>query len=341
MSKLLMILTKQIFDTLKKAGVRPQIGKFTNTRLLSEDTLYNTNISDFSNLDAQQLFNKIKFESEFLPQATESQLSTFLENIRTFETMNPNFFTKKTPIYSAKTGENLNKDRPQDVKTLVDDLNKDLKGKSAFQGETVNPKTGEVRELQTPIRLAEEPKSRQLTKEEIQDYEEAIGRNSEEWMLEGTVKEAEEALKRSKAEEAYYLKQYKGDKYNQDIIKAADEIFPNYDDPRTAADQILDSYAQMKYGLDDASTLPNKEQMSVYRQAYDYALDYNRKAVKNTAEEIRMLDEFDITGREPNAMGGIIGRNKKMIRKPTPKNISSDLLSILKSGIGSQFKVRG
>jgi len=101
-----MILTKQIFDTLKKAGIRPQIGKFTNTRLLSEDTLYNTNISDFSNLDAQQLFNKIKFESEFLPQATESQLSTFLENIRTFETMNPNFFTKKTPIYSAKTGEN-------------------------------------------------------------------------------------------------------------------------------------------------------------------------------------------------------------------------------------------
>jgi len=207
-----MILTKQIFDTLKKAGIRPQIGKFTNTRLLSEDTLYNTNISDFSNLDAQQLFNKIKFESEFLPQATESQLSTFLENIRTFETMNPNFFTKKTPIYSAKTGENLNQDRPQDIKTLVDDLNKDLKGKSAFQGETVNPKTGEVRELQTPIRLAEE---------------------------------------------------------------------------------------------------------------------------SNT------LDEFDIKDREPNAMGGIIGGKKKMIRRPTPKNISSDLLSILKSGIGSQFKVRG
>jgi len=283
-----MILTKQIFDTLKKAGIRPQIGKFTNTRLLSEDTLYNTNISDFSNLDAQQLFNKIKFESEFLPQATESQLSTFLENIRTFETMNPNFFTKKTPIYSAKTGENLNQDRPQDIKTLVDDLNKDLKGKSAFQGETVNPKTGEVRELQTPIRLAEEIK-----------------------------------------------------KYDQDIIRAANNTFPNYDDPRIAADQILDSYAQMKYGLDDASTLSNKEQMSVYRQAYDYVMDYNRGAVKKTADELNMLDEFDIKDREPNAMGGIIGRNKKMIRKPTPKNISNDLLSILKSGIGSKFKVRG
>jgi hypothetical protein len=52
-------------------------------------------------------------------------------------------------------------------------------------------------------------KKRQLTREEIEDYEEAIGRNSEEWMSEGTVDEAEKALKRSKAEEAYYLQQYK------------------------------------------------------------------------------------------------------------------------------------
>ena len=67
-------------------------------------------------------------------------------------------------------------------------------------------------------------------------------------------------------------------RYNQDIIKAADEIYPSYDDPKIAADQIVDSYAQMKYGLEDQYGLSNKERMDLYTQAYDYVMDYNRKA---------------------------------------------------------------
>jgi hypothetical protein len=39
-----------------------------------------------------------------------------------------------------------------------------------------------------------------------------MGRDSEQWMSEGTVEEAEKALKRSKAEEAYYYRQYKAGK---------------------------------------------------------------------------------------------------------------------------------
>jgi hypothetical protein len=99
--------------------------------------------------------------------------------------------------------------------------------------ESVDPKTGEVTVPKKPIRRAEEPtgmttmdpepeiidersitktkqqtKSRQLTKEEIEDYEEQLG-DSETWMSEGTVEEAEKALKRSKAEEAYMFQQYK------------------------------------------------------------------------------------------------------------------------------------
>jgi hypothetical protein len=88
---------------------------------------------------------------------------------------------------------------------LINKANKELKSKSSM--EKVNPKTGEVTTPKEPVTIAD--KKRQLTKEEIEDYEEAIGRNSEEWMSEGTVEEAEKALKRSKAEEAYYLQQYK------------------------------------------------------------------------------------------------------------------------------------
>jgi hypothetical protein len=65
----------------------------------------------------------------------------------------------------------------------------------------------EVTTPKEPVKTAES-RSRQLTNDEIADYEEQIGRDSEDWMFEGTVKEAEEALKRSRAEEAYYRKQY-------------------------------------------------------------------------------------------------------------------------------------
>ena len=92
---------------------------------------------------------------------------------------------------------------------IIKKANKDLKNKKSM--ETVNPKTGEVTVADEFVTTTEQKlnNKRQLTKEEIEDYEETIGRNSEEWMSEGTVEEAENALKKSKAEEAYYLQQYK------------------------------------------------------------------------------------------------------------------------------------
>lgn len=117
------------------------------------------------------------------------------------------------------------------IDKLIDQLNKKTQGKKSM--ESVNPKTGEVTFPKKPIRKVEEPtgvtvmdpepniideksitknKSRQLTQDEIADYEELMGRDSEQWMSEGTVEEAEKALKRSKAEEAYYYKQYKAGK---------------------------------------------------------------------------------------------------------------------------------
>jgi hypothetical protein len=89
---------------------------------------------------------------------------------------------------------------------LINKANKELKAKKSM--ETVDLKTGEVGPPKEPVMTAEN-KSRKLTQDEIADYEELIGRDSEEWMSEGTVEEAEKALKRSKAEEAYYRTQYK------------------------------------------------------------------------------------------------------------------------------------
>jgi len=102
---------------------------------------------------------------------------------------------------------------------LKEIINKQLQYKGSM--ETVNPKTGEVTTPKEPVKVAK--------------------------------------------------------KYSDDIIKAADEIYPNYDDPKIAADQIVDAYAQMKYGLEDQYGLSNKERMDLYTQAYDYVMDHNRK----------------------------------------------------------------
>jgi len=122
------------------------------------------------------------------------------------------------------------------VLDLIAEANKKLKDKKSM--ESVNPQTGEVTVPKEPIKTAEEPtgmttmdpepeiideksittkqqtKSRQLTDNEIADYEEQIGRNAEEWLSEGTVDEAEKALKSSKAEEAYYRREYISGKLN-------------------------------------------------------------------------------------------------------------------------------
>jgi hypothetical protein len=94
---------------------------------------------------------------------------------------------------------------------IIKKANKDLKNKKSM--ETVNPKTGEVTVADEFVTTSEQQlnKKRQLTREEIEDYEEQLG-DSETWMSEGTVEEAEKALKRSKAEEAYYYRQYKAGK---------------------------------------------------------------------------------------------------------------------------------
>jgi hypothetical protein len=215
----------------------------------------------------------------------------------------------------GRIGFNKGKRVKSQIDKLLEQLNKKTQGKKSM--ETVNPKTGEVTVPKKPIRRAEEPTG--MTTMDV---------------------EPEIVDERSIPKPKKKITQ----RYNQDIIKAADEIYPSYDDPKIAADQIVDSYAQMKYGLEDQYGLSNKERMDLYTQAYDYVMDYNRGAIGKTAGESinisdpktaeaftnfarendpegfkkiqkivddinnkNTLEEFDIKDREPNANGGIAG----------------------------------
>jgi hypothetical protein len=257
------------------------------------------------------------------------------------------------------------------IDKLLEKLNTKLSKKTSM--ESVDPKTGEVTVPKKPIRRAEEPtgvtvmdpepeivdersitknKSRQLTQDEIADYEELMGRDSEQWMSEGTVEEAEKALKRSKAEEAYYRTQYKLGKLDPspgeqtearmkflqkkleeaELTKDRRLITPNeineLDDLENIfakdltqtneqaleneMNRVLNQYDKSMFikdsqGMVDVSNPANAEKMAlllkrdhpeIYNKIFKLTEDINQKQV---------LDEFDITGREPNAKGGIAG----------------------------------
>jgi hypothetical protein len=156
----------------------------------------------------------------------------------------------------GRIGFNKGKRVKSQIDKLLEQLNKKTQGKKSM--ETVNPKTGEVTVPKKPIRRAEEPTGMTTMDPEPEIVD-------------------EKSIPKPKKKITQ--------RYNQDIIKAADEIYPSYDDPKIAADQIVDSYAQMKYGLEDQYGLSNKERMDLYTQAYDYVMDYNRGALRKTAGE--------------------------------------------------------
>ena len=143
---------------------------------------------------------RINFEKGSIPK----MLKFLIDKLADEKDFNRKLLERSSPkavqdLYIEKYGKLPSAEEIKDI------VNKQLQNKGSM--EVMNPKTGEVTTPKEPVTIAD--KKRQLTKEEIEDYEEAIGRDSEQWMSEGTVEEAEKALKRSKAEEAYYRTQYK------------------------------------------------------------------------------------------------------------------------------------
>jgi len=181
-----------------------------------------------------------------------------------------------------------------EIDKLIEQLNKKTKGKKSM--ESVNPKTGEVTVPKRPIRRAEEP-----TGTTVMDPEPEI---VDEKSIPKTGKKTTQ-------------------RYDQDIVKAADNIYPNYDDPKIAADQIVDSYAQMKYGLEDQYGLSNKERMDLYTQAYDYVMDHNRK-IKSIYKKGDPITEENF-GSSPFAPSQETLNNLKIAREQSKKMSEQEL----------------
>jgi hypothetical protein len=335
--KTLFALTAKIFNTLKGIGIKPKLGVTTGVkRLPGSRNSFNTDLSTLGEGNAESLKRLIANDADFLPQATADEIVQYSNNLEYLKSTYPDTFAKAQVVTESKTG----------IKTLVDDVNEQLQGKKSM--ETVNPKTGEITSPKEPVTIAEN-KSRQLTKEEIQDYEELLG-DSETWMSEGTVGEAEKALKRSKAEEAYYLTQYKmgkldpvaGEKtqsrlkflrdkaeYAEDVkdrrLITVDEI-----NELDELEGIFEPSSSRTINISDPKTAESFTNFAKQNDPEGF------KKIQKIVDDINnknTLENFDVKDREPNAKGGSVGNL-------TYKKMFNDLDRTLDKGLGTMFKKR-
>ena len=308
MDKIKDIFTRKKAEPAEVKNIRSEIDKRKNIDDLIDE--YNANQDRMSLTDEEgetlisyDEFNKLNRRKKEIADALENKgiSSKVEEEVKPEGIVIP--FKKKItePEEKAEGGIIRSKfasgGRGKKIKDIIDEVNKKLKGKKSM--ETVNPKTGEVTIPKNPV---------------------------------GTVMESEPVVQR----------------YDKDIMKAANEVFPNYDDPKIAADQIAESYAQIKFGksYDDLST---QEQMAIYNQAYNYVMDYNRGAFKLTApvtsKEVDLEKEMNmVLNQYDKSM--FIKDEKGMVDISNPENVRRMALLLKENhpelykkleGLGSQM----
>jgi hypothetical protein len=140
--KVLYALTTKIFNTLKKLGIKPKIGVTTDIQRLPGINSFNADLSNLKQARPESLKKLITTDADFLAKANPDELRQYYNNLEYLQSNFPDTFSKAEVVTEAKTG----------IKTLVDDLNENLKGKKSM--ETVNPKTGEVTSPKEPITTA-------------------------------------------------------------------------------------------------------------------------------------------------------------------------------------------
>ena len=215
-----------------------------------------------------------------------------------------------------------------DVKKILDiiaQVNKELKGKKAM--EVINPKTGEVTSLVNPIKLTEEPKKEYLKsktlpelqaeyKKVLRRYEGAMGVLDKDKMDFEDFKNEVQRLAKigDDIKTEYQAKKAQMEKTpltdieqlqatHRRAANAHEEVFPDFNDPKTAAQELAEVMAEQKYGsygkgFDD---LPQKIKSDLYNEAYSYVNKINKlpkRAPSNMPVAPGTEDEFRQTMQE-------------------------------------------
>jgi hypothetical protein len=135
--------------------------------------------------------------------------------------------------------------------------------------------------------------SRQLTDEEIRDYELELG-DSETWLNKGTFGEAEQTLKNQKAYEAKMFEEYKsigGSKRaggpKDPVAEAIDNVSPGFaNDMKYDAQLVADDLAEKRFGK-EFYDLDQNQQMDLYDEAYQALSGQRSSVLKKKRESIK------------------------------------------------------
>lgn len=320
--KTLYALTSKIFNTLKKLGIKPKIGVTTGIkRLPGSRNSFNTDLSKLEGGDPEGLKRLIANDADFLPQATADEIVQYNNNLEYLQSTFPDVFSKPQVVTEAKTG----------IKTLVDDLNENLKGKKSM--ETVNPKTGEVTSPKEPITTAEN-KLRKPTKEEYEEYSQILD-DSENFVVQGneTFEELDALVKKQKDYEDFMYMQYKRGKLDPVAGEGTKDrmnfLRKKAEEAELSGDRRLFGINEMKELEDLERTFSpmgtsNKINISDPKTAKSFT-DFARendpegfKKIQKIVDDLNnknTLEDFDVKDREPNAKGGLISGIGTMFKK--------------------------
>ena len=206
---------------------------------------------------------------------------------------------------------------------LIAEVNKKLKGKKSM--EIVDPRTGEITSPKKPITTADKI-TRRPTKEDYDEYREILDNRDYE-VVQGneTFEQLDALVKKQKDYEDYMYMQYKRGKLDpepgektQDRLKflrnkaeeaeitkdnrliSIDEIQELEDLERTFEPSSLSSSSSI-----DISDPKTAESFTEFAKRND---PEGFKKIQKTVDDINnknMLEDFDVTGRKPNAKGGL------------------------------------
>ena len=225
----------------------------------------------------------------------------------------------------VKTADEIERPEKAKLREMYEEFNKRQEVRETIRKQSAEARAKDPEAAKEFDEMWENPESfpqrkRQLTQEEVEEYEEILG-DSETWMNEGTVEEAEAAVKRQTDYEQQMYSEYKVEKQNR---KELEEAYNEIDfrmtgeDSKYEAQELADVLSDIRYKT-EYGDLPQKTQIDLYGEAYDYLLERQRDAAQfkgavntrtgqNIVTKEQELDIDPLTGkpRKLNASGGLI-----------------------------------
>jgi len=182
------------------------------------------------------------------------------------------------------------------IDKLIDQLNKKTQSKKSM--ETVNPKTGEVTIPKKPIRRAEEPTGVTVMDPEPDIVDERSIYKKGDAITEENFGSSPFAPSQETLNNLKIAREQSKKISEQDLENEMNRVLNQYDKSMFIKDEQGRVDVSNPANAEKMALLLKRDHPEIYNQIFKLTEDINQK---------QTLEDFDITGREPNAKGGIAG----------------------------------